>query len=472
MMSTVLFRIAIALNLGLSILFSQTEISSWQGRLDLGVQQLRLVVHLTMTGDSCQATFDSPDQQANGIAFSSCRVKADSTVLMANNIKAAYLGVYKGNDSISGEWNQGGMKLPLNLARKTLAESSGPSSERPQTPVPPFSYEIQDVKFLNSKAGISLSGTLTTPAGKGPFPAVVLISGSGPQNRDEEILGHKPFAVIADYLTRKGYAVLRYDDRGMGSSEGVFEMATTFDFAEDAEAAWNYLSTRDQIQKNAIGLLGHSEGGIVAAIIASRNKKCAFVISMAGPGISHDLLLLEQANAILSTSSQGSENMAEVMAFNKSCYDILKQEKNKAILEARIRKLCDDYFVSGNSDYEGGEKAAKKQSDLMVKTLLSPWFYTFINIEPEKYWKKVKCPVLAINGELDMQVLPVSNLRGIQKSLPKKTKLKSCFIELNKLNHLFQPAITGRPEEYNSINITIEESALNLIADWLSKTIK
>lgn len=472
MISIVFSRIAILFNLCIAVLYAQTETSSWQGRLDLGAQKLRLNVHLIRTGNSCKATFDSPDQQANGIAFSSCIIKADSILLLAENIKAAYLGVYKGNDSILGEWNQGGMKLPLNLERTSKVESSNQQQERPQTPKPPFPYEIQEIKFTNSRAGITLVGTLTTPTGIGPFPAVVLISGSGPQNRDEEILEHKPFAVLADYLTRKGIAVLRYDDRGVGSSEGVFEKATTFDLADDAEAAWNYLSTQSQIKNNAIGLLGHSEGGVIAAIIAARNKKCAFVVSMAGPGIAHDKLLLEQANAILSTSTKGSEGMAEIMAFNKSCYDILKQEKNKAILEARIQKLCEDYFISGNSDYAGGETAAMKQADLMVKTLLSPWFYTFINIEPEKYWKKVKCPVLAINGELDMQVLPVSNLRGIQKSLPKKTKLKSCFIELNKLNHLFQPAITGRPEEYSTINTTIEESALNLIADWLSKTNK
>lgn len=451
---------------------AQITSSSWQGKLSVGSQQLHLVVHLNRNGETCSATFDSPDQMAIGIPFSSCLLKSDSLLLLADDLQAAYFGRFIG-DSILGEWSQGGMRFPLTLFRVDQSDNKQVMEfARPQNPKPPFPYVVREIKFSNTQAEIELSGTLSIPEGKGPFPALVLISGSGPQDRDETILGHKPFAVIADFLTRKGYAVLRYDDRGVGSSTGQFKGATTQDFASDANSAWKYLNDLPEVDKTKIGVIGHSEGGIVAAMLASTNRNCAFVVSMAGPGIPHDELLLEQTSALYGSTSSGSEDLAEVMAFNKSCYDVLKQEKNSALREARIRKLCYDYFELGNADYPEGKKAAGKQAEIMIQTLLEPWFFYFIQMNPATYWSKVKCPVLAMNGELDLQVLPVSNLRGIQRALPKRTKIKSCFIELNKLNHLFQPAVTGRPEEYGTIQTSISESALNLISDWLVKEIQ
>jgi uncharacterized protein len=452
--------------------FAQSTSSTWQGKLSVGAQQLRLVVHLNRNGETCSATFDSPDQMAMGIPFSSCQLRSDSLLLLADALQAAFLGRFMG-DSIIGEWSQGGRRFPLILflANQNEIIQKG-EYVRPQSPKPPFPYVVREIKFSNTQAEIELSGTLSMPEGYGPFPALVLVSGSGPQDRDETILGHKPFAVIADFLTRKGYAVLRYDDRGVGASTGQFKGATTQDFASDANSAWKYLNSLPEVDKSKVGVIGHSEGGIVAAMLASTNRKCAFVVSMAGTGIPHDQVLLEQANALYSSASSGSEDLAEVMAFNKSCYDVLKQEKSSSVREARIRKLCYDYFELGNADYPEGKKAAGKQAEIMIQVLLEPWFLYFIQMNPATYWSKVKCPVLAMNGELDLQVLPVSNLRGIQKALPKRTKIKSCFIELNKLNHLFQPAVTGRPEEYGTIQTSISESALNLISDWLIKEIQ
>jgi pimeloyl-ACP methyl ester carboxylesterase len=444
---------------------------SWKGALSLGSNSLRLNIHIESTTSGCKATLDSPDQGAYGIAFAQCHLVNDSIYLSAPQMMASYSGRYVTSDSIHGVWAQGGMELSLNLTPFNPDSNQTSNIRRPQTPRPPFSYSTEEVTFRNEKEGITLSGTLTLPevnVGQ-RVPAVVLISGSGPQNRDEEIFGHKPFAVIADDLTKRGIAVLRYDDRGTGASGGDFRKANSEDLSKDAQAAWEFLARHPHINVSRIGLIGHSEGGFIAAMIAARNKKVAFIISLAGPGIPHDQLLMEQTKAL--TPPDG-EDIEKMLAFNQDCYTLIKTEKDPRILETLIRKRCMEYYVSGNSDYPEGKKAAEKQAEALSQAILSPWFIYFIRCNPADYWKKVKCPVLALNGELDRQVLPVSNLRGIQKALPKNTRLKSCFIEMNQLNHLFQPATTGKPEEYSEITTTFSESALKVIGEWLEKTVK
>lgn len=451
------------------ILSSQT-VHSWKGALTFSGKALRINFHIESTASGCKATMDSPDQGAYGITFSQCHLVNDSIYLTAPQMMAEYRGRFLTSDSIQGIWAQGGVELPLNLKPFSPDKNSG-SIRRPQTPKPPFVYRSIDLTFQNEKDGIRLAGTLTLPkdSGKTLYPAVVLVSGSGPQNRDEEIFGHKPFAVLADYLTQRGIAVLRYDDRGTGASEGEFKQGTSEDFSKDAEAAWRLLAQHPEIHPGKIGIIGHSEGGFIAAMIAARNRKVAFLVSLAGPGIPHDQLLMEQSKALMPPDG---EDIQKTLAFNQACYNLIKTEKNPEILDAQIRKLCLDYYLAGNNDYPEGKKAAEKQAEAMRQAILSPWFKAFIQSNPGDYWKKVKCPVLALNGELDLQVLPVSNLRGIQKNLPKKTKLQSCFIEMNGLNHLLQPAITGKPEEYGDITTTFSESALNAIGDWIGKTIK
>lgn len=454
--------------LGLSQVLAQDTQTDWAGRLSVSGASLRMNIHLTQSHTGgCSATFDSPDQGAKGIAFSSCTRNGDSLRLEVARLGAFYAGRFVSADSLSGEWSQGGARLPLGFSRITgnQPQSASPEDTRPQTPRPPFPYTETEVAFDNSRAGIRLSGTLTIPEGKGPFPAVILISGSGPQNRDEEIAGHKPFAVIADYLTRKGWMVLRYDDRGVGKSSGAFSKATTADFAADAVDAWRYVYSRPDVRKESIGLAGHSEGSLVAAMAAGELKQTAFVISLAGPGVPMDKLLMAQARAL--TNPDG-ESVDEMLAFNQSCYTVLREEKDSAVREARIRKLCTDYFESGTADNPEGKKAASRQAVQMADALLSPWFQYFIRLNPADYWKKVRCPVLALNGELDVQVEPVANMKGIRSALRKKVALKSCFIEMSGLNHLFQQAATGRPEEYGTLTQTWSESALKVMSDWLN----
>jgi pimeloyl-ACP methyl ester carboxylesterase len=269
----------------------------WSGTLAAGGAQLRLVLHLAPGGTGASglaATLDSPDQGAFGIPATDVATAGDSLTVTFANIGGGYVGARNAaGDTLSGTWSQGGQAFPLVLTR-----GPGEQVNRPQEPEPPFPYVSEDVTFASSDGRVVLAGTLTLPDGAGPHPAAVLVSGSGPQNRDEEVFGHRPFLVLADYLARRGVAVLRYDDRGFGESTGDFTTATSENFARDAEAGLRYLLTRNEINPAALGIIGHSEGGLVAQVVASRSSNVAWIVMLAGPGVRGDSLLVMQADAI------------------------------------------------------------------------------------------------------------------------------------------------------------------------------
>jgi len=340
---------------------------------------------------------------------------------------------------------------------------------RPQTPKEPYPYLSKEVQFPNEKQNISLGGTLTLPKGEGPFPAVVLITGSGAQNRDEELLGHKPFLVIADYLTRNGIAVLRYDDRGVGKSTGKFTDATTLDFATDAEAAFEFLIKDKRINASKTGLMGHSEGGVIAPIVASRNKKVKFIIMLAGTGVDGKALMLEQYRLILKASSIPDSIAEPLVDLNRQAFDVALTITDNVKAATRIREITDSTIQKMGAETAAKYNLSKKTAEQLVMQVLAPWMKEFIRLNPANYLSKVNCPILALNGESDLQVPASQNIPAIQKAVAKNKNGKLTVKTFPKLNHLFQTANTGSPSEYARIEETFNEEVLKVILKFIQE---
>ena len=441
--------------------FGQDITGQWNGILKVQGIQLRVVFNISKTGNGYSSTMDSPDQGAKGIPVTSTTFENSTLKLSVSNASIEYEGVLK-DSNITGTFKQAGQSFPLNLSKAIVAKEK---LVRPQEPVKPYSYYEEDVKFENKTAGITLAGTLTLPKKDGVFPAVVLITGSGPQNRDEELLGHKPFLVLADYLTKNGFAVLRFDDRGTAASTGDFKTATTADFATDAEAGVKYLQTRKEINKKKIGLIGHSEGGTIAPMVASRSKDIAFIVLLAGTGIRGDQLLLLQEAAIAKTSGASDADIEKSKEINKRAFDMVTKSADSAQLK---RDLTD--FIKKVSENDPGKPKSMSSDDyinLQVNTIVNPWMIYFLKYNPAVALENVKCPVLAINGQKDLQVPPKENLEGIKNALIKGGNNKVTTKELPGLNHLFQECKTGSPKEYATIEQTFSPVALSEILKWL-----
>ncbi|HEX6940993.1 MAG TPA: alpha/beta hydrolase [Longimicrobiales bacterium] len=444
----------------------------WMGTLEVPGGRLRIVFHITAGADGLAATLDSPDQGAYGIATGAVVLDGDSLTIAVPAIMGRYAGVLRG-DTIAGTWSQGPASLPLALAR---ADGAATGPNRPQHPEPPYPYDAIDVSFANEEAGITLAGTLTRPKGDGPFPAVVLISGSGPQDRDETIFAHKPFLVLADYLTRRGIAVLRYDDRGIGGSTGDFAAATTADFASDARAAVRFLRARDDIDAERIGLLGHSEGGVVAPIAANGSDDVAFVVLLAAPGIPLDELIPIQAERIARAASAEDSVISRMRAGNERLFAILREtpepEAAAERLRAALRAMVDSLPPAERAAMGGSEQAIEAAITQQVAALTSPWMRFLVGYDPTNDLRRLNIPVLALNGELDLQVPPDVNLPPIERALREGGNPDAEVHVLPGLNHLFQPARTGAPTEYGTIETTIAPEALERIGDWIERRVR
>lgn len=437
---------------------------TWLGSLDLGGIELRLVFNISDSAGRLVSLLDSPDQGATGIPTDSTIFRDNIFTLYAAALAAQYAGeIQTGDTLINGKWKQAGREWDLVMHKQKGVFALN----RPQEPKPPFPYTEEEVYFRNEKGGVDLAGTLTIPQGNGPFPAVILITGSGPQNRNEELMGHKPFLVIADHLTRNGIAVLRYDDRGIEKSKGTFGTATSFDFADDAEAGLQYLATRKEINKTKIGFAGHSEGGMIAPIIAARNRQTGFIILLAGPGDPGRKILIDQTRLILEKSGESKNLIGEKITANNKLYDILEQEPDSA--KARQALIdCITHEVENSSSVKPEEKdQVLEQMKMMVSRINTPWFRTFIIFDPMEYLVKVKCPLLAINGTNDLQVPCKSNLAMIEKAMKKSGNSHYKIIPFEGLNHLFQHSETGLPSEYGKIDETFSTDALELMASWI-----
>jgi len=427
----------------------------WLGTLEFTGMKLRLVFHITNTADGLTATLDSPDQNANGIPVTSVTRNGAAIKMELKQIAGGFEGkIDKDLTTMEGAWTQGRGSSPLTLKR--IKSTAGLSVRHPQDPVRPFPYREEDLTYQNKTQGVELAATLTIPSGKGPFTAVLLITGSGPQDRDEALLGHRPFLVLSDYLTRKGIAVLRADDRGIGKSTGNFETATTADFATDAEAGISYLKTRPEIDHHKIGLIGHSEGGVIAPMVAARNSDVAFIVMMAGSGVPGDAIIAEQLKLIEEAAGKSHEQAEKDAAEEREILALVIKEKDEAELDKKLREK-----LAG--------KVPQAQLGAAIKQVTLPWVRYFITYDPAPALTKVKCPVLAINGERDLQVPPRQNLPAIRKALEAGGNKDFEVDELPGLNHLFQTAKTGAPSEYAGIEETISPIALEKMADWILK---
>lgn len=438
---------------------------SWLGRITAGGINLRVVFNLkTEAKDSLSVTMESPDQGAGIIKIGPVIVEGENINIKAPLLLGEYKGKIVSDTLIEGTWSHAGRSVGLNLTKLKKAFSLN----RPQEPKAPFPYKSEDITFRNETAGIELAGTLTIPGGEGPFSAVVLVSGSGSQNRNEELLGHKPFWVIADHLSRNGIAVLRFDDRGVGKSKGTPLNATTADFATDAEAAFNYLLSRKETDPALSGIAGHSEGGLIAPMVAARNPKVAFIISLAGTGVKGEEILHTQNFDISSASGNDPEDTRKAISLNKKLFRVLRKEPDNSAAAEKINALYRHTLEK--------ERKSEQEIEIALKSLnnsLNPvsfnWMRYFMITDPADFWKKVKCPVLALNGEKDLQVSAKVNLPAIEKALAKGGNRNVKTVSLPGLNHLFQKTATGLPSEYGEIEETISPEVLDIITDWISK---
>jgi len=431
----------------------------WQGALEGNGMRLRLQLHVTHDDQKqLVASLDSPDQGLSGLPATKVSQKESAFHFEIPVVEAAYDGTLDATkSSIKGSLKQSGGERPLNFKRSNQILEL----RRPQSPAKPYPYHEEEVTFTNPKAGISLAGTLTTPSGPGPWPVAVLIGQAGQYDRDETIMGHHPFLVLADHLTRKGIAVLRFDKRGVGKSTGDLASATKEDFSSDTEAAIDYLQTRKEIDAKRIGLIAHSEGGIIAPLVAAHPNRVAWMVLLAAPGLKGEQLLLLQSERILRITGVNSDEIARSLAFNRKSYELIREEKDPVALEAKLTDLVQSATMSASLP------PAALQSQL--RTLVSPWFRDYLDYDPLPALRKATCPVLALSGDKDLQVPSPENLSNIQKALQDSGNTDFLTAELPGLNHLFQHAPTGSPAEYGGIEETMAPDALNAISDWVVK---
>ncbi|HEX8201466.1 MAG TPA: alpha/beta fold hydrolase [Isosphaeraceae bacterium] len=437
----------------------------WEGKLKLpGGLELRTVVRITRRPDGTpRATFDSPDQGAAGLKVDA--VTRDDKVLHyeIKSIGCRFDGTLDatGTEAV-GTWTQGGASLPLTLKKvDTLS-----AVRRPQMPKRPYPYQEDAVSYENPAGGVHLAGTLTQPEGAGPFPAVLLISGSGPQDRDETLLGHKPFLVLADALTRRGIAVLRVDDRGVGGSSGRTMDSTSADFAGDALAGVEFLKRRKEIDPRHIGLIGHSEGGLVAPMVAARSRDVAFLVLLAGTALPGEQILEAQRALIMRAGGASEDDIRKANDLSRRLIAVVKAEPDDRAARAKMQALAQELLEAlpeaERKALQGGESIQAQ-----IAALSSAWFRYFLTYDPRPTLARVTCPVLALGGEKDLQVPPKENLAGIAAALKAAGNEAVTIRELPGLNHLFQTCRTGAPSEYAAIEETMAPEVLTIIGDWV-----
>jgi pimeloyl-ACP methyl ester carboxylesterase len=426
----------------------------WDGALEISLLKLRMAFHFKTGARGTTGTADSIDQQANGLPVSAISRQGDHVRFELPLQRIVIEGdLADGGRALNAKFSQGGQIAPLVLTRRASGQGQA-VLRRPQTPVKPYPYKEEAVAYDDAAAHVLLSGTLTRPKGGGPFPAVILVAGSGPNTRDEPIMGHQIFLVLSDYLTRQGIAVLRYDKRGTGESTGDYAKATTGDFADDADAGVAYLKTRKDIDPRHIGLIGHSEGGLIVPIVAARDPSVDFIVMMAGPGVNGAEVWTEQYRLILKAAGIADDKIAAAVAQRRQMIAILRTEKDPAKAAEKLHDLM-------------GPTVPKDQQDGLIALINTAWFRDFFDYEPGPTLRKLHCPVLAIIGGKDLQVAPAQNLPAIRAALADDPNAE--IEEIPGLNHLFQTAGTGGIGEYGQIEETIAPVALKTVSDWVLK---
>lgn len=421
----------------------------WEGPLPVGGQSIRLIFRV---GEDGRAVMDSPDQGARGIAIDSPSLEDRLVRFAAPTMAVAVEGRLSDDGrTIAGTFRQGGVELPLVLTR--TADTADLSRPRPQTPQPPFPYRSEEVVFDNPAApGVRLAGTLTMPQGDGPFPAAILITGTGPQDRDETIEGHRSFAIWADELTRRGVAVLRYDDRGVGGSTGAFAAATQRDFASDVKAAFTWLAARPEIDAARIGLIGHSEGATFAELAMQDGADPAWLVALAGPALSGGEIITAQAERISTASGMPAEAVARNTAYQRRLMEAVASNADDA--DAARRAVHALLLESGRSADEAARLAAAMSSD---------WYRGMVAHDPAESIRAIRVPMLAVFGGKDLQVPADENAAAVSRLKP-----DADVVVLPGLNHLFQPADTGLMAEYGQIETTLDPSVIETVVDWVA----
>jgi len=429
----------------------------WQTALETHGLRLRLQLHVSHDTDGqLVGALDSLDQQVSGLPAIQMELKEASFHFEIPAVAGTFDGTLSpGKNKLIGHWSQTGADAKIEFVR-----SDQPLElRRPQTPAKPYPYREEEISFSNAAAGVTLAGTLTLPKGAGPFPAALLIAGSGPNDRDEALASHRPFLVLADHLTHKGIAVLRYDKRGIGKSTGSVDKATTVDLASDSQAALAYLKTRKEIDPAKIALIGHSEGAMIAPLLASQTKDVAWVVLLAAPANVGEVTLLNQSELIGKAADLTDEQLEASLNFDQAAYDLVRTEKDSAALREKLKGLVK----------ETGLDAAMPPTllETQLRMMESPWFRFFLDYDPLPNLKTLQVPVLALYGQKDLQVPAKANLPLLKQALQDAGNKDADVRELPDLNHLFQHAYSGTPAEYAAIEETFSPDALQIISDWL-----
>ncbi len=435
----------------------------WEGEIDLPGAPLVVKLDFQPAAPSgWSGTIDIPAQSAFGLPLREITVDGDRARFAIDGVPGA--PTFDGrlvDGELTGTFTQGAARLSFRLGRETL-ETTG----RPQDPKPPFPYREEEAVYANGD--VTLAGTLTIPPGEGPFAAVVLVSGSGAQNRDEELFDHRPFRVLADALARRGIAVLRSDDRGVGGSSGSVELSTTSDFAADVLSAIEWLRARPEVAPNRIGILGHSEGGLVGPLAASRSDTVAFVVMLAGPGVSgREILPLQTRLQAAAAGADPATLDRQVELLEEIVDTALSGAEEGAVRERLMALALEQFELGGEAAREALGDDPRAAIEPQLDRLLTPWFQYFLEHDPRPVLREVEVPVLALNGELDLQVDADQNLPVIEEQLAAAGNADVTVRKLPGLNHLFQRAERGTVDEYGRIEETMSPEVLKLVGDWI-----
>ncbi len=431
---------------------------TWNGNLEVQGFSLNVIFHITESEGIYAITLDVPQQGVKGIPAESTTLNGRELLVKIPVIQAEYKAEITNDTVISGAFSQGGASFPLSLKK----QPGNPVVEvKANLPANVDAYTSKEVKFRNDRAGITLAGTLTYPKNKTNCPAVILLTGSGPQDRDETILEQKPFLRIADYLSSKGVAVLRFDDRGTALSEGDFKNATVYDFVTDALSAFRFLSGEEGIDKNRIGFIGHSEGANLGLMAAAENKMVAFTAMLGGISIPGDTLLRLQAYSMAKASGMSEPDLVKDNRMRNRIFNIIKNEPDQDQVSKDIAVVIDEEMSNIP------ESDRKKAADAFIQSSLSPWMRAFLAYDPAPYFRSVNCPVLVLYGNKDLQAPAPENTEALKKIISGKNNFT--LRVLPGLNHMFQDAQTGLVSEYYNLEKPMmNDEMLLVLQDWIT----
>lgn len=433
----------------------------WIGTLDIQGTKLNIVFHFKQNDNIWSGTIDSPDQGAYGLKIDEVVVDGQKISTKSNQIQMTFSGELQ-QDTIKGTFKQGPLSLPLVLTPQTKELTK----EKPQTPKEPYPYNVREMTMSSQGDSVVLSGTLTIPSIDKKHPAIILIAGSGPMNRDEEIFGHKPFAVLADYFTRQGFAVFRYDKRGIGKSTGNYKIATTCDFAEDVKSIVATLSELPNIDDKNIGLIGHSEGGIIAPMVANEMEAVKYIVLLAAPGLQGKVIVKKQNEELIQNTPIANNIKTKYLNVAYQFIDYLTNDNEPKDSKENIIAGLNSIIKQNQAD----ELFPEDQRESLVGTMTTKWYMQFLKLNPATYLTNIKCPTLALNGDIDKQVDADTNLKAIERAMSGNQLLT--VKKYPQLNHLFQHAEKGTIDEYAKIKETFSEEVIKDILTWITQDFK